>query len=87
MSTDEMIGETRITGRGQISLPARGLKALAWRKGDRLLVGRLGNDALLLMRRPTNWADAFAGKLTHVFGDTESTVALIRTERATWDDD
>src|SRR6266498_3168920 len=67
-----LFGETTITGRGQVTLPARGLRAMEWKTGDHLLVQRLGADMVLLMRRPTNWAKEFAGKLTHVFGDHEA---------------
>lgn len=87
MVVREIVGETRITGKGQISLPARGLRVMSWAKGDRLLVERLGDDVMLLMKRPTSWTDAFAGKLSHVFGDLEANVALVRGERATWGSD
>ncbi len=87
MVVREMVGETRITGKGQISLPACGLRAMSWAKGDHLLVERLGDDVILLMKRPTSWTDAFAGKLSHLFGDLEANVAFVRGERATWESD
>jgi hypothetical protein len=34
----ETVGETTITGKNQISLPAQGVRRLGWAKGDRILV-------------------------------------------------
>jgi AbrB family looped-hinge helix DNA binding protein len=74
-----------ITGRGQVSLPARGMRALGWRPGDHLLVERVG-DALVLIRRPDDWADEVAGSFSHLFGTTEENVAFVRGERASWEE-
>jgi hypothetical protein len=81
-----IIGETTITGKNQISLPAAGLRAVGWERGDHLLVEVLRDDMLVLVRRPTRWADAFAGKLGHVFGSHEENAAFLEAERRTWDD-
>lgn len=82
-----IIGETTITGKNQISLPAAGLRAVGWERGDHLLVEVLRDDMLVLVRRPTVWADAFAGKLGHVFGSHEDSMAFLEGERRSWDED
>ena len=38
MTAAKMVGETTITGKNQISLPAEGVRALGWQRGDHLLV-------------------------------------------------
>jgi AbrB family looped-hinge helix DNA binding protein len=55
----EKPSEVTIRGRGQVSLPARRLRALGWRPGDHLLVERVG-DALVLIRRPDDWTEEVA---------------------------
>jgi bifunctional DNA-binding transcriptional regulator/antitoxin component of YhaV-PrlF toxin-antitoxin module len=50
------VGETTITGKNQVSLPARGLRELDWERGDQLLVEVLGTDMLVLIRRPKDSA-------------------------------
>jgi hypothetical protein len=82
-----IVGQTTITGKNQISLPAAGLRAVGWERGDHLLVEVINEDMLVLFRRPAAWADTFAGKLGHVFGDHEENVAFLEAERRTWDDD
>jgi hypothetical protein len=77
-------GETTITGKNQVSLPARGVRQLGWERGDRLLVHVLDHDILLLTRRPENPAEFFAGKLGHVFGTHEETLRFLEEERAAW---
>ena len=79
-----LVGDTTITGKNQISLPAKGLRELGWERGDQLLVQIVQGDMLVLMRRPTRWADAFAGKLGDVFGDHEDTIAYLNEERRSW---
>lgn len=86
MKPPQRIGETTITGKNQVTLPAEGLRQLQWRRGDRLLVEALGDDVLLLIRRPANWTDAFAGSLTDVFGTHEETIRWLEEERRSWDD-
>ena len=82
-----VLGETTITGRGQVTLPARGLRDLGWHTGDRLLVQRLGEDVVILVRRPTSWTEAYAGRLTDVFGDHDDVLSHVRGERAAWGDE
>ena len=77
--------QVTITGRGQVSLPARGMRDLGWRPGDHLLVERIG-DALVLVRRPENWTEEVAGSFSHLFGTTDENVAFVRGERASWGD-
>jgi len=81
-----VLGETTITGRGQVTLPARGLREMAWRRGDHLLVQKLGPDVVLLVRRPANWTESFAGRLTEVFGDHDAVLRYVQGERAAWDE-
>lgn len=82
----EAVGETTITGKNQISLPAQGLRELGWGKGDRLMVQILGDNMLVLMRRPESWADAFSGKMGDVFGDHEDTMRYLDEERQGWEE-
>lgn len=82
-----LVGEMTLTGKNQVSLPVEGLRAVGWERGDRILVEVVHGDMLLLMRRPTNWADAFAGKLSHVFGDHQDTLAYLDEERRSWDEE
>ncbi len=86
MKSIRIVGETTITGKNQISLPAEGLRQLQWVKGDRLIVEALGDDFLVLMRRPTNWTEAYAGKLSDVFGTHEETLRWLEDERRTWEE-
>ncbi len=84
----EQVGETTITAKNQVSLPADGVRLLGWQKGDRLLVTvqrtSLG-DIMTLMRRPGDWTEAFAGKLGHVFGTHEEILQYLEEERRSWD--
>lgn len=77
-------GETTITGRNQVSLPSKSMRELGWQRGDRIIVETLGEDILLLVRRPLRWADAFAARLTDVFGTHEETLRWIDEEREKW---
>jgi bifunctional DNA-binding transcriptional regulator/antitoxin component of YhaV-PrlF toxin-antitoxin module len=79
------VGETTITGKNQVSLPAQGTRRLGWERGDRLIVQLLGEDVMILRRRPANWAEAYAGKLGHVFGSHEETLRFLEEERASWE--
>lgn len=79
-----LVGETIITGKNQISLPVKGLRELGWERGDQLLVEAVHGEMLVLLRRPTSWVDAFAGKLGDLFGDHEDTIAFLEEERRSW---
>ena len=85
VETIHPVGETRLTGKNQISLPAQGVRKLGWERGDRLLVEVLGSDAILLIRRPTNWTEAFSGRLGDVFGDHADTLRYLGEERQGWE--
>jgi bifunctional DNA-binding transcriptional regulator/antitoxin component of YhaV-PrlF toxin-antitoxin module len=76
--------ETTLTSKNQVSLPVRCLRQLGWQRGDRLVVSVLGNDTLVLTRRPMSWADRFSGKMGHVWGDHEDTLRYLDQERASW---
>jgi bifunctional DNA-binding transcriptional regulator/antitoxin component of YhaV-PrlF toxin-antitoxin module len=84
VNVPEIAGETTLTSRNQVSLPAKRMRELGWEKGDRLIVQVLGENMLLLVRRPASWTDAFAGRLTHVFGTHEENIEWIEGERASW---
>jgi bifunctional DNA-binding transcriptional regulator/antitoxin component of YhaV-PrlF toxin-antitoxin module len=79
------VGETTITGKNQVSLPAHGVRHLGWERGDRLIVQLLDGDVMILRRRPANWAEAYAGKLGHVFGTHEENLRFLEEERANWE--
>ena len=85
MPQARMVGATTITGRNQVSLPANGLRELGWERGDRLIVEVLGDDMLLLVRRPRRWAESFAGRLGDVFGTHEENIRYLDEERKSWD--
>ena len=76
--------EITITSKNQVSLPASSLKDLGWQRGDRLMVNVLGNDTLVLTRRPESWTDFYSGKMGHVWGDHEDTLRYLDEERASW---
>ena len=76
--------EVTITSKNQVSLPAKSLRELGWQRGDHLIVSVLGNDTLVLTRRPTSWADRFSGKMGDVWGDHEDTMRYLAEERASW---
>ena len=86
VDTNAVLGETTITGRGQITLPAQGLRTMEWQKGDHLLVERLAPDIVMLIRRPASWTDSYAGRLTDVFGRHDDVLEYVRGERASWDE-
>ena len=81
------LGETTLTGRNQVSLPSKGLRRLGWKRGDKAIVEAIGEDILVLIRRPARWTDAFAGRLTGVFGTHEENLELIERERASWQEE
>ena len=84
MKTPTIVGETTITGRNQVSLPAKGMRELGWSRGDRLLVEVFGEDILVLVRRPERWTEAFSGRLAGVYGTHEENIRWLEEERAGW---
>jgi bifunctional DNA-binding transcriptional regulator/antitoxin component of YhaV-PrlF toxin-antitoxin module len=84
-SAPRLVGETTITSKNQVTLPARGLTAVGWERGDHILVEVIDEQMLLLVRRPADWVDAFAGKLSDVFGTHEETRVYLEQERRAWD--
>ena len=88
MKTQPQAGGTTITGKNQITLPARGVRQLGWEKGDRLLVDVVdvgGLQMMVLLRYPDNWAETFAGRLTGVFGTHGEALRYLEEERRSWD--
>ena len=79
-----LVGETTITSKSQVTLPACGLAAVDWERGDHLLVEVIDQQMLLLVRQPADWVDAFAGQLSDVFGTHEETRAYPEQERRAW---
>jgi AbrB family looped-hinge helix DNA binding protein len=87
-SIPKHVGETTITGKNQISLPAEAVRALGWERGDRLIVTIVDENTVRLWRRPRTgreWVDMFAGKLGDVFGDHEDTLRFLDELRREWD--
>jgi AbrB family looped-hinge helix DNA binding protein len=80
-----VVGETTITGKNQITLPAAGLRELGWQRGDRLTVKALGDDTLVITRLPEDLVEHFAGKLGHIFGDHDEVMRYIEEERRSWE--
>ena len=86
MKAPKLVGETTVTGRNQISLPAKGVREMGWERGDRLLVESIGDDVLVLIRRPRQYSEAFAGRLTDVFGTHEENIRWLEELRESWDE-
>lgn len=85
MRTIHLVGETTLTGKNQVSLPAQGIRELGWERGDTLIVETLDGEGMLLLRRLRSWTDFFAGKLSHVFGDHAENLAWLEEEQRGWD--
>lgn len=76
--------ETTITGKNQISLPARRLRDLGWQRGDRLLV-ELQGDTLVLKRRPESWTELYAGMFSELFESESGARDYLESERRAWE--
>ena len=87
LDVPRLVGEVTLTGKNQLTLPAEGIRAVGWERGDRILVRVVAGDRLLLMRCPADWAAYYAGKLGDVFGSHEETIAYLEEERRSWDDE
>jgi len=85
MAAGRMSRETTLTSKNQVSLPVQDVRALHWEKGDVLLVNAVEPDMIVLMRKPESWTKTGAGRLSHVFGAHEETMAWLEREHATWD--
>jgi bifunctional DNA-binding transcriptional regulator/antitoxin component of YhaV-PrlF toxin-antitoxin module len=83
----QILGEVTIGGRGVVNLPAKALRTTGWKAGDKLFVELLGDDVLVLMKRPEDMAEAFAGRFTHLYPDPEDTRRFLAEERASWSRD
>lgn len=88
----EKVGEVKITGKRQITLPAEAVRSLGWEKGDTLIV-EIVEDPIIhdreirLWRKPESYAQYFAGKLGHIYGTHEENLAYLDEERRSWDED
>ncbi|HEV8634407.1 MAG TPA: AbrB/MazE/SpoVT family DNA-binding domain-containing protein [Chloroflexota bacterium] len=80
------VGETTITGKNQISLPAEGVRMLGWKRGDRLSVRVMDENTIVLTRWPKGQSavEYFAGKLAGVWGTPEEARRYLEEERASW---
>jgi len=87
MPAKTAMGQTTITGKNQISIPAKSLRRLGWERGDRLLVQVLDDQALVIIRRPKIWTEEFAGRLGHVFGTHDENLRWLNDERRSWDEE
>jgi antitoxin component of MazEF toxin-antitoxin module len=78
-------GETKISPRGAVSLPAKLLREIGWQHGDRVFLELLDDDVVLLTRKPGSLAEALAGRLTHLFPGGDDTRRFLDEERADWE--
>ncbi len=85
METVHQIREGTVANETEVSLPADVLKQLGWAVGTKLVVNVVDKDTIILARRPENYAEAFAGRLTGVFGTHEEVLRYLDEERASWD--
>ncbi len=70
---EESPSVTTISSKNQITLPARLLRDMDLRPGDRLAVTREGSR-LLLRPRPRDWVRHYAGSLAGVYGGTKEAI-------------
>ena len=77
-------GEVTVGNRGVVTLPDGALHVTGWEAGDKLFVQQIGDDTIILTRRPENMAEAFAGRFSHLYPDPEDTKRFIAEERASW---
>lgn len=77
-----VVGEVKITGKNQLTLPAEAVRELGWKRGDHITVQIL-NDELVLRRQP-DWVEE-AGRLTGIFGTHEDTIKYLEELRREWD--
>ena len=80
----QWFGEVTVGDRGIVSLPEGALHATGWEPGDKLFVQQIGDDTIVLTRRPENMAEAFAGRFSHLYPDPEDTRRFLAEERASW---
>jgi hypothetical protein len=53
----------------------------------RLLVEAIDDDIVVLIWRPENWTEDFAGRLTDVFGTHDENIRYLEGERRSWVED
>lgn len=49
------------------------------------MVEIVGDDTLILMRKPKNWTEHCAGKMGDVLGDHADILAYLEAERWSWE--
>jgi AbrB family looped-hinge helix DNA binding protein len=81
-----IVGETKISARGAVNLPARALREVGWKHGDQVVVEIVDEERIVLTKRPEDIVDALAGRLTHLFPSHEDTLRFLDEERASWDE-
>jgi AbrB family looped-hinge helix DNA binding protein len=75
---------TTISSKYQITLPARLVRELGLKAGDKLAI-QLGQGVLVLHPRPADWVSYTAGSLKGVYGQTKEDVdAYLREVRGSW---
>ena len=79
-------GESKISPRGAVNLPAKVLRKIGWKHGDDVFVDVLDDDRILLSRKPARLAEELAGRLTHLFPGGEDTLRFLDEERAGWEE-
>lgn len=67
------IGEAKISARGSVHRPAKLLQEVGWQRGDRLWIEVVDGDRVVLSKRPDDFVEYFAGRLTHLYPDPEET--------------
>ncbi len=87
---EEPAGETRLSGKNQLTIPAAMVRALGWRPGDALEVTLQGGGIMLarLPQTAEDWASYLRGALRDVpeWADDAKIKAWTRAERDGWDD-
>jgi AbrB family looped-hinge helix DNA binding protein len=86
MIVPTQVGETTITGKNQISLPAEGVRMLGWKRGDRLSVRVMDENTIVLTRWPKGQSavEYFTGKLAGVWSDHDDVLRYLDEERQSW---
>ena len=82
-------GETRLSGKNQLTVPAAMVRALGWRPGDTLEL-TLQGEAILLEKQPQTpeeWARRIRGPLSQVgeWATDKKIDAWVRAERESWE--
>ena len=75
---------TTISSKYQITLPARLVRELGLKPGDKVAV-QLGEGVLVLHPRPKDWVAYTAGALKGLYGETKEDIdTYLREVRGSW---